>query len=345
MGIIGIYGATGFIGRHLVRRLVSRGLRVRAVSRSIPDGFRREFDGRCEMVVADLGDAEALEPTFDGLDTAINLVANARPAQGNAAVREDVQAGILPGIGFLERLTARSVPRLIFLSSGGAIYGPDVPVPTPESALPRPINSYGLSKLTLEKYIEMFGYEHGTDYTILRLSNVYGPGQMVRSGQGLVPAILGRCRTGAPIDILGDGSARRDYVWIGDVIAAIEAVLDRGAPQSTLNIGSGRAHSVTEVIAMIERVLGHALPKRNVPGRVTDVPHSVLDITRARSVLGWSPRKELSDGLAAVVAAELPFARLQPVFGTAERLPRLAPLRPGRRGSGAATAAVRRSAS
>jgi UDP-glucose 4-epimerase len=150
----------------------------------------------------------------------------------------------------------------------------------------------------VEKYIQMHGAVDGLDYAILRVANPFGPGQLFRKGQGLVPALLERLQWNEPIRIIGNGSSRRDFVFIDDVVSAIVASVSKaGRIGAVLNIGSGESRSVTEVVNTIERVTGHVFQKEYVPARMTDVDNSCLDISRAKEVLDWSPKVEFEAGI------------------------------------------------
>jgi UDP-glucose 4-epimerase len=216
----------------------------------------------------------------------------------------DIHENVIPHVAFLQSCIRAGVRRYIFLSSGGTVYGPKAPIPTPETAPARPINSYGLTKLIIEKYIQMHGYVEGLEYFILRVSNPFGPGQQVRNGQGLIPSILNSWQTRSPLTVLGNGSAVRDYIYVDDLIDAIEAAVSFGQPSQTiLNIGSGEPHSVTEVVDAIELAVGTRLQREYVPSRNTDVDITNLAITRAREVLGWAPKVSFPEGIERTVRA------------------------------------------
>ena len=158
-----------------------------------------------------------------------------------------------------------------------------------------------MTKLVIEKYLQMFGYVEGLNYVILRVSNPFGPGQLFRKGQGLIPAVLQRYREGKPIAIFGDGSNERDYIYIDDLVDAVETVILSGrVNRDVLNIGSGRGASVLEVLDALERELGITFIRTFQPARSTDVPRSILNIDKARRLLNWSPKTTLAVGIRAL---------------------------------------------
>ena len=296
--MIGIYGSNGFIGRHLVRRLASQGRAIRAVSRRQDEHFCRDIGGTVDFVEADLNDSLAMAASLQDVDTVVQLVSTSSPGLRNEYVLEDLSENVIPHVGFLRCCVQAGVRRFMFLSSGGTVYGPEAPTPTGEEAETRPICSHGLTKLVVEKYIQMHAHVDGLDYVILRLANPFGPGQEFRKGQGLIPAVLDRYRKGLPVRIFGNGSAKRDYVYIDDVIDAVVAAVDsEAASRQVLNIASGQARSVAEVVDAIERIAGGTLLREYVDERKTDVDVSELDIRRAARILGWSPATPFEAGL------------------------------------------------
>ena len=296
--MIAVYGANGFIGRHVVRALVRAGHPVRAVSRRIEQDFEAEFGARVSFVEADFADQLAMASSLQDVESVIQLVSSSSPGLGNRLLVEDIEANVIPHVAFIENAIAARIRRYVFISSGGTVYGPDAPVPTDESAHSNPINSHGMTKLMIEKYLQMFSRVDGLAHVILRVSNPYGPGQIFRKGQGLIPAILQRHREGRAIQIFGDGSSQRDYIFIDDLAAAIvKSVSMAGIENQILNIGKGQGRSVLDVIGAIEAELGVALDKDFLPGRNTDVDRSILDISRARTLLQWSPDVSFEAGL------------------------------------------------
>lgn len=304
--MIGVYGADGFIGRHLVRRLIERGLPVRAVSRRFDRDFADEVEDLADLVAADLSQPLAMASSLQDVSTVVQLMSSSSPGLKNDHAVADITENVVPHVEFLQNCLRAGVKRYIFLSSGGTVYGPGAPVPTPETAPTNPINSHGLTKLFVEKYIQMHGHVDGLEYIILRVANPFGPGQTFRKGQGLVPAIIERWQKGQPVRIFGDGSARRDYIFISDVIDAIEAAIAVGGnPQHILNVGSGETRSVNEVVEAIESAGGIKMEREYVAARSTDVDVACLDISQARAVLGWAPRTPFVQAMAMTVAQAL----------------------------------------
>jgi UDP-glucose 4-epimerase len=297
--MIGIYGANGFIGRHLVKRLARAGLPMRAVSRRLDEAFVRDFEPQVDFVAADLNDPLSMAASLQDVDTVVQLISTSSPGLRNDHMVADIQENVVPHVRFLRECLQAGVRRFVFISSGGTVYGPGAATPTPESAPTQPICSHGLTKLFIEKYIEMHSHVDGLEYVILRLANPFGPGQEFRKGQGLIPSILDRHRRGLPVRIFGGGAARRDYIYIDDVVEAIHAAVRlEGSPRLVLNIASGETHTVLEVIETIEAVSGIAFAREYVDSRKTDVDVSSLDIRQAREHLDWQSQVPFRDGIA-----------------------------------------------
>jgi UDP-glucose 4-epimerase len=290
-----VFGANGFMGRRVVARLAAEGLPVRAVSRRFDPDFAASVGvgtgpGGVEMVTADLRDPFACLAALAGVERVLQLVSTSSPALRNDYAEQDITENVLPQMRFARDCLAAGVGRLVFVSSGGAVYGPPRRLPIDEEHPTDPLNSHGLTKLMTEKYLGMLGATRGLDFAVLRVANPFGPTQGFRKGQGLIPAILDRHRLGQPVTIYGDGEARRDFVYVEDVVDALRRGLDLPAARGgVFNVGSGRARSVNEVIAALEARLGAAIAREQLPPRETDVAVSELAIDRARAVLGWAP--------------------------------------------------------
>lgn len=296
--MIGVYGANGFIGRHVVRRLANSGNMVRAVSRRFDEHFTKSINNSVEFAEADLRQPLEIASTLQDIDTVIQLVSSSSPGMKNDFAIADLTENVVPHVQFLQSCLNAGVKRYIFISSGGTVYGPDAPVPTHETSPTNPINSYGLTKLIIEKYIQMHGHVDGLEYLILRVANPFGPGQEFRKGQGLIPAILDHWRKNLPVKILGDGTALRDYIYIDDLVDAIEsAVIRPSVARLVLNIGSGEVRSVIEVVEAIEAAANHPFKREYIEARPTDVGVASLDVSMAKKLLNWSAKTRFCDGI------------------------------------------------
>ena len=290
-----VLGGGGFIGMNLCRRLAASGHRVRAFGRRCL--FPGDLDG-VEWFQGDFTDAGSVAAAIEGFDIVFHLIHATMPQPANLDMAADLQNNVVPSLALLDFCRRLAVKRVVFVSSGGTVYGCPQQIPTPETAPTTPICAYGISKLAIEKYLALYQYLHGLDYRVLRIANPFGPFQTGLKDQGVVAALIARGLSGRPIEIWGDGSVVRDFVFVDDVVDALRkaALADHGGEQ-IFNIGSGEGRSLREVIAAIENLLGTALRIEWQPGRAIDVPVSVVAIDRAREALDWAPTTSFEAGL------------------------------------------------
>jgi UDP-glucose 4-epimerase len=293
-----VLGGGGFIGTNLCRRLVSAGHRVRAFGRRCQ--FPGELRG-AEWYQGDFTDATALAAALETFDVVFHLVHSTTPQSANLDMAGDVAGNVVSSLALFDLCRKLKVRRLVFVSSGGTVYGLPSTIPTPETAPTDPIGSYGVSKLAIEKYLAVYERLHGLDYRILRVTNPYGPFQVPIKNQGLIAAIVSKALRGETNEIWGDGSVIRDYIFIDDVVEALVAAASDRSEGRIFNIGSGQSRSVREAIAAIERALGKKLDINWKQGRAADVPASVVAIERARDLMGWAPKTSLEAGLAETI--------------------------------------------
>jgi UDP-glucose 4-epimerase len=189
------------------------------------------------------------------------------------------------------------VKKIVFISSGGTVYGNPCYLPIDEKHPTEPLVSYGITKLAIEKYLLMYQAMHGIKANILRVANPFGDRQRIETAQGAVAAFLSRALQDLPIEIWGDGSVARDYLYVGDVAEAFALAVAYDGPKSVFNISSGKATSLNDLITLIERITRLPVARIFKPGRAFDVPLSVLDNTLAGDELMWRPRVDLEEGI------------------------------------------------
>ncbi len=291
-----VIGGNGFIGSHLVGGLLEAGDPVRVYDRS-PNKFGLAFEG-AEYVEGELGNHGLIRGAVEGVEVVFHLVSTTLPKTSNDDPIYDVRSNLVDTLQLLEACVEAGVRKVIFASSGGTVYGLPRAIPITEDHPTEPITSYGVVKLAVEKYLGLYFRLHGLDYAVLRISNPYGPYQNPAGQQGAVAVFLHRAHAGEPITIWGDGSVVRDYLYVSDLAEALVLAGGIESRQSVFNVGSGRGTSLNELIALIADVTGERPAVDYVPGRVLDVPANVLDVTRARGDLGWSPRTGLAEGIA-----------------------------------------------
>lgn len=298
-----VLGGGGFIGSHVVDGLLAAGHTVRVFERPRVPQFRTFTPPEAvEWFEGDFQSASMVEEAVRGCEAVIHLVSTTLPKNSNDDPAFDVESNVVGTLRMLHAASEAKVRKVVFISSGGTVYGMPQAVPIPESHPTEPRVSYGIAKLAIEKYLALFQSTHGLEHVVLRVANPYGERQRGDAAQGAVAVFLDRALRREPIEIWGDGTVVRDYLHISDVARAFLRAIDYSGEPRVFNIGSGTGCSLNELLAAIERLLGRTIERRYLPGRGFDVARNVLDISRARVVLGWAPRVSLDAGLRATLA-------------------------------------------
>ena len=290
-----VLGGAGFIGSHLAEALARDGHRVRIFDR--PHVDRLPQLQRFELFTGDFLNPQALAPAIAGAEVVFHLISTTLPKNSNDNPAYDVESNVLGTLRLLELCRSHKVRKLVFVSSGGTVYGPPRSTPVREDHPTDPICSYGVHKLMVEKYLQLEHHLHGLDYSVVRPPNLYGPRQRLDTAQGAVAVFLDRVLRGEPIEIWGDGSVVRDYIYIADAVEAlVKASRFKGEPR-VFNLGSGRGTSLKELVAEIEKLVGKPVKVNYSAARALDVPVNVLDASAAARHLGWRASTPLAEGL------------------------------------------------
>lgn len=298
-----VFGGGGFIGSAIVDRLLAEGHAIRVFERPRVAPYREFTAGeQVEWETGDLLSAHDVAQAIEGSDAVIHLVSTTLPKSSNDDPAYDVSTNVIATLSLLDAMVAQGIKRIIYISSGGTVYGAPQYVPIDEKHPTDPEVSYGITKLTIEKYLQLYQRLHGIRATILRVANPYGQRQRVETAQGAVGVFLHRVLSGQAIDIWGDGSVMRDFIYVGDVADAFARATAYQGPVTVFNIGSGVGTSLNELVRDIGAVLGTVPECRYLPGRAIDVPVSVLDCSLAERELGWAPKVALPEGLQRTVA-------------------------------------------
>lgn len=292
-----VIGAGGFLGRHLVSALAGAGYRVRALDLHAPSSLLTGALSTVEHITGDAKDSTVVQSCLHGVDFLFPFASSSLPVTSNADPLGDVRVNLAENVNLFLEASRAGVRKIIFPSSGGTVYGDPSDSPTSEIESTDPISSYGIMKLASEKYLNLMHRLYGVEYTILRYANPYGNGQDPSKRFGAVGVFLNALAEDRPIDIWGDGSAIRDFLYIDDTISATMLALTYSGGHRVFNIGSGVGTSVLSLLQLLEHVTHKTARIIYHPARNADVGRIVLDIRRAKSELAWKPLIPLQEGV------------------------------------------------
>ncbi len=300
-----VTGGAGFIGSHVADRFVAEGWEVTVLD-DLSSGHRSQVPATARFVRADIGSAEAATLVEGGrFDVVCHLAAQIDVRRSVADPAADATRNILGTLNLMEAIRRSGHrTRVVFSSTGGALYGAFAEPPSPEGTATNPEAPYGIGKLAAEHYLAYYGRVHGIETVVLRYGNVYGPRQDPHGEAGVVAIFCQRLLAGEPLTVYGTGEQTRDYVFVGDVAAANLAAATRGLPPvgpleaRAFNIGTGVETSVLALASALVQSAGAHVPVRHAPARAGELARSALDVAKASALLGWTPTVPLVEGLA-----------------------------------------------
>jgi UDP-glucose 4-epimerase len=295
-----VTGGAGFIGSHVADAYLLAGHEV-AVVDDLSTGSRENLDPRVRFWQVDIRSSDLPAVLADFRPDVISHHAAQMSVSASARdSRHDADINILGTLNVLEAAVRHEVTRVIFASTGGAMYGDQETVPTPETVSPQPVSPYGVAKLAVEKYLHAFQAMHGLRAIALRYANVYGPRQNPHGEAGVVAIFSKGILEARELTVNGDGGQTRDYVYVGDVVRANKKATDvpLGREVPVLNIGTGTETSVNDLVRLLRGVSGRNIASRHGPPRPGEQRRSVLDCAQAKHVLGWEATTDLRTGLA-----------------------------------------------
>lgn len=299
-----VLGGGGFIGSAVCDRLLRDGRQVRVLARPKLAPYRNFGpEESMEWMRGDFLNVHDLREAVQGVDAVFHLVSTTVPKSANDDPIWDVQSNLVGTLQLLQVLREQPVGRIVFVSSGGTVYGLPRYLPIDEDHPTNPLTAYGITKLAIEKHLQMFAYLHGVPSIILRVSNPFGSRQRMETAQGAVGIFLHRALAGMPIEIWGDGETTRDYIYINDVAEAFVRALTYEGREQVLNVGTGQGTSLNALVELIEWAIDRPVQRVYRPARAFDVPVSVLDNTRIREAFGWAPQVGMPEGVTQTLAS------------------------------------------
>lgn len=293
-----ILGGAGFIGANLVGSLLKTGYKVRVFDIV---GFSRknieEFVNDIEIVEGDFNNLSQIESALIGVDFVCHLISTTVPSSSQINPCFDIESNLIPSLNLLELIKKSSVKKVVFLSSGGTVYGIPNEIPIKESHTTNPINSYGIVKKAIEDYFLLYNRLWNLDVCVFRLSNPYGQKQNPKGIQGVIPVFLHKAINQETIEVWGDGNVIRDYIHIKDVTDIITMALSIETPEIIYNLGSGIGTSLNEILNFIKENLEPNLKVKYSEGRSFDVPVNILDIKVLENRFGVENLIKINEGI------------------------------------------------
>lgn len=291
---VAILGA-GFLGKNLIRRFLAAGFLIRVLDHN---SCPIEFENKVYWLKSNFTNAESLAKILDTeIDVAYHMISSTVPgSEKEKRIADDLTENVFPTIEFINLAVKANVKRIVFFSSS-SVYGVQEKLPISENAETTPISTHGIQKLILEKYFKFFEFTDAIEVKIVRLANPYGPGQNLNGKQGFIAIAIGALLNNSTLQIRDNGLTIRDYIYIEDVLDALEKIgFDKSVP-SLLNIGSGIPYSLLEVLNIIEKFSGKTIKKQFISDRKSDIPKSILDVSFADSSIGFRAKTNLTEGI------------------------------------------------
>ena len=299
-----VLGGCGFLGSVVTRYLVADGWTVRVFDKEGVDTWRlQSVEPHIELMTGDFMNIADLSRAINNMPTVLHFIGTTILQSSMNDIQSDIETNVISTVRLLELMRECRGQRLVFASSGGTVYGIASHQSIMETDSTEPIASYGVSKLAIEKYIRLFGYNYGLPHVILRLANPYGESQSVDRPQGAVGIFLHKALKGEEICIWGDGTVVRDFIYEADVASATIAVLTAEHLSGIYNVGSGVGTTLNELLDAIREVSGSPCKINYDTSRKFDVPCNILDIEKIKTDLGWSPSVTLTDGIRKMLSA------------------------------------------
>lgn len=291
-----VLGANGFLGSHLVDALVGMGYEVRAFDRFTNSGHNFLPNDKIETISGNFLNRDDLARSLVGVDYVFHLISTTTPITSENDPLIDVETNIRMSVQLFEECVSAGVKKIIFASTGGAIYGDNSSEHVTEDTMPLPVSPYAIGKLSIEHYLRYFAKKRGLDSVTFRISNPYGERQSLNAKQGVIPIFLQHIARNEPITVLGDGSMVRDYIYVKDMADMIAKTFVT-ASRDLYNLGAGKGVSVNSLVEVMQAIVQERIKITHQANLPTFVEKVVLDTTRFSEEFGYKPTTSLEEGM------------------------------------------------
>lgn len=293
-----IYGGGGFIGSHLCESLLDNDYSVTVFDKlNFSTANLTGVLDKIKVIEGDFNNEVDIERSLKDIDYVFHLVSSTLPSGSNENPVYDAETNLLSSLRLFDECKKNKIKKVSFLSSGGTVYGIPGEIPITETHPNNPIVSYGIIKRTIENYLYMYYRLNGLDYNVFRLSNPYGEKQNPLASQGAIAVFVYKVVNNLPIEIWGDGSVTRDYIYIKDAVELLVKSIGRKTDEKIFNVSSGTGYSLNQIVEIIESVSGKKAEVLYSEGRSIDVPVNILDNSLARQTFDWAPETGIEDGI------------------------------------------------
>ncbi len=296
-----VTGGAGFIGSHLVERLLSEGIGV-VVLDNLSVGKRENVPAQAEFMQGDVCDADQVIGAMSGADAVVHLAAKVSIRASVAGFYEDAQTNLLGTLNVLRACASLAVKKFVYASSMAVYADAPQPHPLPETYATMPVSPYGVAKLACERYAELVAEQSGFQAVALRYFNTYGPRQTYTPYVGVITIFVQRLLRGEPPIVFGDGEQCRDLVYVGDIVDCTYRAMVHDVHNEIFNVGSGAGISVNRIAELLCARLQPGLKPVHAAEHPGELRNSVADIRKARQLLGYEPRGRLEDELDEIIA-------------------------------------------
>jgi UDP-glucose 4-epimerase len=293
-----VIGGSGFIGTHLTKLLIGSGREVCVLGRK--ENATRALPADCSYLAGNYGDRKTLKKILTAGCEVIDLAYSTVPKTSFEDPLYDLISNLPSSVALMQEAGKMGACKVVFLSSGGTVYGPAKSIPITENHPTNPISPYGITKLTVDRYALMYHRNEGLPAVVVRPSNAYGEDQCSGTGQGFLAEAIHAILSGRDVEIYGQQGTVRDYIHVSDVASGVMAALDKGLAGRIYNLGTGVGASNLEVISIMREFAekdGFVVRTRILPSREYDVDANVLDSSRLTNDTGWSPKIRLKEGI------------------------------------------------